>query len=255
MLKKIDKWLKDPKRKYADGLAIFNELASKKQKTDFGEFLNKGAADTQFDAAGRFPILINQVAFIMNKVRSNPTAFVAVQTVATKTKAPAVKVINTGEESEKGQAVITDPPAQIDINSLPEELSAERDRLKEIVPIMAKLHADMSDEKIADDKRAAIRAELVKLDDERRAIWNKIESFDPNIEKNEEEKQVELNMFELGRQTTLRIGQLKYYITRNKEALAKFEAENNEKKAANARGKVELYEKELAELESLFKKE
>lgn len=253
MIKKIESWLKDPKRKYAEGLEIFNQLAGKKQKADFGEFLNKGAAGTQFDAEGRFPILINQLVFILNKVRSNPGAFSSAKAAVSSNGSLNMKIINAITGSPEN----TTPPAgdKIDINALPEELSAERDRLKEIVPVMAKIHADMADEKIADDKRAALRAELVKLDDERRAIWDKIESFNPNVEKLAEEKQVEQNMLELGRKTALRIGQLKSYIARNREALVKHEEAKNEKKAENAREKIDAYEKELAELESLFKKE
>lgn len=252
MIKKIESWLKDPKRKYAEGMEIFNQLAGKKQKADFGEFLNKGAADTQFDAEGRFPILINQLVFILNKLRYNPGAFSSAKAAVSSNGSLNMKIINPGGSSEN-----TTPPAgdKIDINALPEELYAERDRLKEIIPVMAKIHADMADEKIADDKRAALRSELVKLDDERRAIWDKIESFNPNMEKLDEEKQVEQNMLELGRKTALRIGQLKSYIARNREALAKHEEAKNEKKADNAREKIEAYEKELTELESLFKKE
>jgi len=246
MLEKIQNWLKNPKRKYAEGLEYFNRFANKKQQDNFGKFLNDGVADTpQFDPAGRFPLLINQVVFVLNRLRSNPGLYAASQS-----DSPVSTGATTGTTgNEKGSG------DKIDINSLPEELSAERDRLKEIVPVMAKIHADMSDEKIADDKRAALRTELVKLDDERRAIWDKIESFNPNVEKSDQEKQVEQNMFDLGRQTALRIGQLKSYITRNREALVKHEAAKNEKKAENAKEKIEAYEKELAELESLFKKE
>lgn len=241
MLKKIQSWLKNPKRKYKEGLEFFNQFASDKQKQTFGKFLNDVAENEtveQFDKNGRFPILVNQINFIERRAQVNPDAF-----------AKTIKTENT-ETKDQGENTGKEP---ISIDQLPEEFSAERDRLKELVPVMAKLHADMSDEKIADDKRAAIRAELVQLDDERRAIWAKIDSAGVEIERSEEETEVEKNMMALGAKTALRIGQLKSYITRNEDALKKHTEAKNQKKADNAKEKIELYKAELAELEKLIK--
>lgn len=244
MLKNIQKWLANPKRKYAEGLGYFNRFASKKQKDTFGSFLNDVKEDEnvpQFDAAGRFPILVNQVIFIQKGITTNAEAF---------------KKVLLDEVPEKTPVKSSDPNTAKKVKAaekLSQDLAAEQARLKELVPVMAKLHADMSDEKIADDKRAAIRAELVQLDDERRAIWAKIDSAGVEIERSEEETEVEKNMMALGAKTALRIGQLKSYITRNEDALKKHTDAKNQKKADNAKEKIELYKAELAELEKLIK--
>ncbi len=234
MLKKIEKWIANPKRSYAEGVGYFNRFASDKQKETFSRFFEtkENEAIDQFDI--RFTTLVNQILFVFRRIKSNPDLFIESKK----------ETISPGKKPTTASSITLD--------SLPGELSAERDRLKEIVPVMAKLHADMADEKIADDKRAVIRAELVKLDDERRSIWDKIESAGMVVEKSEEEKTVETNMLSMGAQTALRIGQLKGYITRNQNALQKHIDSGNQKKADNAKEKIEMYSKELEELQKLL---
>ena len=232
----------NPKRKYADGLAFFNRFASDKQKADFLHFfedVKEDEAIEQFDI--RFTTLVNQIAFVERRIKSNPELFIESKA---EISSPQLSPLTKGSTPEAGGVV--------NLDQLPAELSAERDRLKDIVPIMAKLHADMANEKMADDHRAAIRAELVRLDDERRAIWQKIDSAGVEVEKSELETAVEANMMALGAKTALRIGQLKSYITRNQEALKTHTEAGNQKKADNAREKIEAYTKELEELQKLL---
>src|SRR5690606_17795705 len=85
------------------------------------------------------------------------------------------------------------------LNQLPPNFSPAVTRLKELVPYMAKVHADMAAE-IADDKRKLLRIQLVELDDERRRIWERIDNYlqgngqQESIDKSAEEKEVEENM-------------------------------------------------------------
>lgn len=236
MLNEIQKWLGNPKRKYAEGLAYFNRFASKKQKDSFGAFLNEGNIESsQYGGTGRFPILINQVVFALQRIKANPELFKASQDVMMIKNVPAER----------------DAP-ETSMNAISPSFDIENNRLKEIVPLMARIHADMSVDTLADDKRARLRLQLVELDDERRAIWSRIDAGgDPPV-KGEDEKIVEMNMLELGRKSAQRIGSLRSYIRRNEEALKKHTDAGNKKKADNARKKIADYSKELQELEAMF---
>lgn len=233
-MKQIQNWLSNPKRKYSDGLAYFNRFAAQKQKETFGAFLNdvkENETINQFDQAGRFQVLINQVLFVEKRLKASPELYLEAK-------------------SDDATAPVNIPDDTI--SGIPEDFIDERDRLKEIIPIMARLHAEIANETIADDKRLLIVRDLVKLDDERRAIWNKIDSAGVEVEKTEEEKIVENSMMALGAKTALRIGQLKGYITRNQDGLEKHIKAGNQKKADNARDKIAAYVKELEELQKIL---
>lgn len=269
MLKEIQKWLANRNRKYSEGLAYFNKFASQKQKDSFGKYLNAVKDDdiSQYDTAGRFPVLVNQVLFCERRIKSSPEQFIEAQSKK-KVKKSAVNI-----ESLSGKGIVQDfkvpvkeqtPPADPNepaissLDQLPENFAPIRTRLKELVPYMAKVHADMAVE-IADDKRAELRKELIALDDERRAIWVRIDKFlagiqVSKIDKDDAEKEVEQNMLILGHDLAKKIGLLKSYITRNTESLKKHQAAGNEKKAATAQEKIDMYSKELAELEALLPK-
>lgn len=243
MLTEIQKWLSNPKRKYAEGLDYFNRFASKKQKESFGDFLNEGNSESfQFGGSGRFPILINQVVFVLQRIKSNPDLYKDSQ---------YLKPVGSSPEAPHKFSEATHA-----VGELPASFETEKMRLKEIVPLMARIHADMSVETLADDKRAVLRSQLIDLDDERRAIWAKIDTGEgsASFDKSEDERNVEMNMLELGRKSAQRIGSLRSYIRRNEEAAKKHEAAGNKKKAANAREKLEIYAKELKQLEAMFPK-
>jgi len=62
-------------------------------------------------------------------------------------------------------------------DAMPEDIQAAYDRVKVITPLMAKLHAEISVEKIHHKTREKLVAELLKLDDERRANWDVIDDW------------------------------------------------------------------------------
>lgn len=230
MVQKINTWLSNPKRKYAVGLEIFQALASDKQKSNFKEYFEKDADQVkdQFDI--KFTTLVNQVAFISNRIKTNPEAF--------------KKAVGT----EKKQETEAKKQESGSLSEMPEELHPVMARIKEIVPLMAKLHADMSNES-ADDKRIPIIQELVKLDDERRAAWAQIDNYQPS----EEEKQIEAKTIAMGADIQKRILQLKENISRNKDNVKKHTANNKKAYADKARKAVGKYTDELAQLEMLVK--
>lgn len=281
MLKKIKIWLANKNRKYSEGLAYFNKFASDKQKDSFGKYLNAVKNDdiSQYDTAGRFPLLINQVIFIERSIKSSPAQYIASKTkkkltinteglsIGKKDEASKVDKNSPNVPDDNTSAPDGDVNATADakqravtsLDQLPENFAPIRTRLKELVPYMAKVHADMAAE-LADDKRAVLRKELIALDDERRSIWNRIDKFlagvpESKIEKDEAETHVEQNMLVLGVELAQRIGLLKSYIKRNTDSLKKHQAAGYEVKAASAQEKIDMYSKELAELEALLPKE
>lgn len=279
MLKKIQIWLANKNRKYSEGLAYFNKFASDKQKDSFGKYLNAVKNDdiSQYDTAGRFPLLINQVIFIERRIKSSPAQYIASKTkkkpmintegLSIGKKDEASKVDKNSPNTNAVNAPEGDVNAPADakqravtsLDQLPENFAPIRTRLKELVPYMAKVHADMAAE-LADDKRAVLRKELIALDDERRSIWNRIDKFlagvpESKIEKDEAETHVEQNMLVLGVELAQRIGLLKSYIKRNTDSLKKHQAAGYEVKAASAQEKIDMYSKELSELEALLPKE
>ena len=241
MVQKINTWLSNPKRKYAVGLQIFQALASDKQKSNFKEYFEKDAdlVKDQFDI--KFTTLVNQVAFISNRIKANPEAF---------KKAIGIdKGQETGEkeqgEGDKGQET---GDKKVDPDKLPEELQPVMARIKEIVPLMAKLHADMSNEP-ADDKRIPIIQELVKLDNERRRAWATIDNYEPS----EEETHIEAKTIAMGADIQKRIVQLKELISRAKSKAKEHSSNGKKELAAKAVKRGEKYTDELAQLEMLVK--
>lgn len=243
MLTKINAWLGNPKRKYNDGLEIFNAIASDVQKKNFKEYFEKGRDQVtdQFDQ--KFTMLVNQVAFCQNRIKQDPDAFK--QAIAT-TVADSDHIPDEGKKVDSE----TESSKKTDLDKLPDALALVRARIAEIVPLMAKLHAEMSQEKLPDDKRMYIIQQLVGLDDERRACWAKIDSYEPS----EEEKVIEQKTVAMGADIQKKIGQLKENIARNLEGVKKHTASKKMSYAAKAKENVEKYTDELAQLELLLSK-
>lgn len=236
MLNKIQKWLSNPKRKYSEGLGYFNCLASDKQKETFEKYLNAVDGDIdQYDKDGRFPMLVNQMVFIEKRIKSNPELFAQAQAQLAEVTPAKLHFEN-------------DEP--IDPGKLPDDFTKERERLKEIVPIMAKLHADMANE-IADDKRMLLLRDLVVLDDERRAIWK---SIDGKIEPSEEEVELEKLSLATGARIGKRIKQLKENISRNEKSLQTATEKNNNTAIGKITKKLETYRSEMTELEAALER-
>ena len=238
MLKNIQKWLANPKRTYVEGLSFFNNYASKKQKESFSAFLNdidQSQPVSQFDKSGKFSILINQVVHVENRLKYNPDLFV--QAVADK----------------KDDAPVLDPAKPVSLDELPDSFATDRTRLKEIIPMMAKLHADMANNKLPDDKRLLLVQDLLSLDDERRAIWARIDEFAKGntieVVVSEEESAVLESGVALGIQLAKKIDNLKEKIARNEESIRVNTKNKKPHLAKSAEERLVKYRQELEELQ------
>lgn len=238
MLKNIQQWLANPKRSYHDGLSYFKRFASVAQKSVFLEYLSNVSDDEtvdQFD--GRFGVLINQMIFIERRIRSNPELFI---------EASAVEVSQPEKKPSSGKITLDD---------LPESFSADRQRLKEIVPLMAKLHSDMANA-VADDVRFELVRKLVSLDDERTAIWRRIDDYaagrNISVDVPDDDAFVRESAVALGAKIAKKRMQLQQNITRTEKAIAVNEKNGKKKLAESARKRLAVYKEELAKLEKLL---
>lgn len=241
MLKNIQQWLANPKRNYLTGLAYFKRFASQSQKTNFLEYLSAVSDDEvvdQFD--GRFSVLINQLSFIEQRIRSNPQLY--------------AEAAATAEVVEKSVKSASD---KISIDDLPDSFASDRQRLKEIIPLMAKLHADMANA-VADDVRLELVRQLVALDDERTAIWRRIDDYaagrNVSVDVSADEMQVRESSVALGAKIAKQRVQLQQNITRTEKAIAVNEKHGKKKLAESARKRLEGYKAELAKLDALIDK-
>lgn len=240
MIQKLNAWLGNPKRKYNDGVDLFNALASNVQKKNFKEYFEKGRGQVtdQFDQ--KFTMLVNQVAFCQNRIKRDPQFFKQAIAIAT----------NDSDHIVDANKMVDAEPESSKTDKLPAILVPVRERIAEIVPIMAKLHAEMSQENLPDDKRMPIIQQLVKLDDERRACWAKIDSYEPS----EEEKVIEEKTIAMGADIQKRILQVKELISRAKSKAKEHSSKGKKELAAKAVKRGEEYRDELTQLELLIGK-
>lgn len=137
----------------------------------------------------------------------------------------------------------------VNYDNMPEDIQKLYDRVREITPVMASIHAEMSVEKLHHKTREKLVAQLYKLDDERRAAWDAIDDWS-------EGKQTETPIVKealpysddkviAGAQMARRVEALKENIARSKKTA---EGAEREVIKENALKRVAAYENELEEL-------
>jgi len=132
-------------------------------------------------------------------------------------------------------------------NDLPEELQKLYNRNKEITPIMASIHADISVEGLHHSTRKKLVKQLCELDEERRANWDKIDDWSEGktVEFEVEKSPYSADLVIAGAQMLRRVDNLRENISRSKAA---YEAADREVIKENAMKRLTAYETELAEL-------
>lgn len=295
MKKIIQEWLANPKRTYADGLAIFKTAASPEIKKRYAEYFSSVENPEQFDI--HFGMLINKVSDIERKITLNPDAFKdlklvlavatadnAVEIAAKEVEIEELKETIESLQSEKAdvddleteleekadaletaETALAQKEAELEAlkeqrgvqivqyDNLPADIKKLYDRVKEITPIMASLHAEISVEGLHHSTRTKLVKKLVELDDERRSAWDTIDEW---AEGKTMEHDLELpayseNEVVKGAEIARRIIRLKENITRSQDAADKAERETIKQSALT---RVASYTVELAELEAIVSK-
>lgn len=246
MIKNTEKWLKNPKRDFASGLIIFNACASPEIKAKYGSFLNEDVEVKPNDA--RYNMLLSKVSQIHRKMLLNPAAF----TDISPEQSTSEKKVNV---STGGKQVKTDPE-KLDLEKLPKALQAKYNRTKDIVPLMAKIHSELSSETISDEERLKKAEELCALDDERRSIWDEIDDYRADFDKVYEDKDINEglpyseNEIVKGMQVAKRIERLEENIKRSQESADKYKGKNANLES-RALSRVTKYQTQLDALKEL----
>lgn len=161
--------------------------------------------------------------------------------------AEAIETLNKSVEelSKPGVKVVT-------VDSMPASIKAAYDRIKEITPLYAHLHAEIADEHKSDEERKPLAEELCKLDDERRKLWAKIDAWSEGkgtLEIDEQRPTYSDNATVRGYELARAVVRLKSNIKNAKDAAKRAKADGKETIYQNALKRLEKYEKELSEIE------
>lgn len=135
--------------------------------------------------------------------------------------------------------------------SLTPELKKVYQRIKEIAPLYASLHADIASESTPDDDRKRLADKLCDLDDERRELWKQIDDWAEGKGVRLEEKRPEYsdNPTVRGYEMARQMKRLRQNIANSQEAADKALADGRQTIYENAMKRLERYRAELKELE------
>ncbi len=140
-------------------------------------------------------------------------------------------------------------------DDLPDDIHRLYDRVREITPLMASLHAEIGHEKITPARRKKLVQELVALDDERRAAWDAIDAWAEGKEMDLPEGKQDAQGYSddrlvRGAQMARRVERLKENIAHSRRVAEETDRENIR---ANALRRVAAYQTELEALEAELK--
>lgn len=152
--------------------------------------------------------------------------------------------------SQPGVKVVTE-------ESLTPELKKAYQRIKEIAPLYASLHADIASESTPDDDRKRLADKLCDLDDERRELWKQIDDWAEGKGVRLDEKRPEYsdNALVRGYEMARQVKRLRQNIANSREAADKAQTDGRQTIYENALKRIQRYEAELKELEAEIAKE
>ena len=231
MRNKIKEWLADPDKSYLSGLALFNET---KHSTQYDKFF---ALNNKPDPSSLpFKMLIQQLQNALRKIEQYPEEPVKLEG-AKPIGTPSLKTKATQKQSVK---ILT----EIDLKNLPEDLQANYNRTKEIVPEMNAVQQEMRDATTDEDRQNKAET-LCNLEDEKDASWKAIDDFVAKTDVVEVVKEADPVALALAKNR--RIENLKIYIGRENKRIEAGKV--NESIMPGVVKKIDDWKKELSELE------
>ena len=144
--------------------------------------------------------------------------------------------------------------------SLPPALRKAHDRIKQIAPLYASLHADIANPSTPDEQRKRLADKLCALDDERRKLWRKIDAWSEGKEATSDKLRATsisendndvVRGYEIARQ----MKRLRQNIANSRAAAEKAKADGRQTVYENALQRIESYEAELQELQNAITSE
>lgn len=136
--------------------------------------------------------------------------------------------------------------------SLPKSLQKAYARIKEIAPLYASLHNDLSNPELSDEDRKMLADQLCDLDDERRKLWRSIDQWaegKASLELGEKRPEYSDNAVVRGYEMARQMKRLKENIRNSQAAADKAQADGRQNVYDNAMKRIARYEAELKELE------
>ena len=173
-----------------------------------------------------------EIADLKAKVESNLEEILQLRKKVDVLNAPGVKVV-------------TD-------STLPKSLQKAYARIKEIAPLYASLHNDLTNTDLSDDERKELANQLCNLDDERRKLWRSIDQWaegKATLELEEKRPEYSDNAVVRGYEMARQIKRLKENIRNSQSAATKAQADGKQNVYDNAMKRIARYEAELKELE------
>lgn len=242
-MRSAHEWLKDQKKIYADGVEILR--AKQPKDTPFFEKVKNPPAGSY-----HFRMLISKLENVARKELQNPTE---VSETAVKkridinnlhrTSAKPDKPGNVKPEKTDGSLRITSNPT-VEFKVLPEDLQVKYMRNKEVVRLMSQKQVELK-AATTDQERKVLIEEISGLDLEKKANWKAIDEWWSKNKPAQKELTKEEKIAQAAIDKARRIETLKINISRDKKKLAKVA----EEKKAKAVEKIEMWEKELRDLQ------
>lgn len=155
------------------------------------------------------------------------------------------------ELSAPGVKVVTEA-------SLPDPLKKAYARIKEIAPLYASLHHDLTNPELDDEERKKLANQLCDLDDERRKLWQSIDQWaegKASLELNEKRPEYSDNAVVRGYEIARQMKRLKENIRNSQAAAEKAQTDGKQNVYENAMKRIARYEAELKELEEEVRQE
>ena len=137
-------------------------------------------------------------------------------------------------------------------SSMPVSIKRAYARIKEITPLYASLHNDIANESLSDDERKPLAEQLCKLDDERRRLWNAIDSWAEGkgtLSLEAERPSFSENPVVRGIELARHVKRLKQNIANSKRAAVKAQEEGRQVVYENAMKRIAGYQADLEETE------
>jgi hypothetical protein len=180
MINQIQNWLNDKKRKYDDGLVLFEKFANSEIKKKYLDYFKEVNGYVEaFDM--HFTMLVNKIVSIEIKMKSTPDAFKDLAQEKGST-------IPSNNDDVEIDATIS----KVDVSTLTDEKKAIYARIQEIVPLMASIHSELDNESLTDDERKELAEQLIDLSDEKKSLWDEIDGKLKTVQTGENENEDKL---------------------------------------------------------------
>ena len=206
-------WLADRKRKYADGLALFQALAPEEMRKKYIAFFSEVKEVPQFDS--HFTVLVNKLTTVARLSSAQPQITISERgSILLKTAVAATKAIEKTADQQKGDKVLKEilvkeselfklqdkiteleeaqeelqelqdqfallrPGAKIaTYSSLPDNIRTIFDEVRQITPLYAALFTEMQNEALTPEQRKPIADQVHELWSRRTKLWDQIDAW------------------------------------------------------------------------------